>query len=168
MLFTVLLLAALAISVVTDFRHNKIYNKVCAAALAAGILLHWIDGQFWQPLAAALAAFAIFIPFYLLRGMSAGDVKLMTACASLLGWPYGLVAVALTLISGTIAGLVVYCARGGVGELSRRYGFAAKCLLTTGKVFLPSAPETSVAKTRFPYAIAIAAGCVLTLMLRAA
>lgn len=168
MLDSLILLVVLLICVVTDLRKHKIYNSVCLAALLAGLALHWGKGEYWQPVAAILAAFVIFLPFYLLKGMAAGDVKLMASSAAIIGWPFALIAVALTLISGTIAGLLVYCVRGGIKEALQRYGFAIKCFFKTGKFFIPSAADNSIAKSRFPYAIAIALGCGITQLMETA
>lgn len=153
------------ISVGTDLAFNKIYNPLCLLALIAGITLHWIDGGTsvaMLSLATALLAGLIFLPFYIMGGMAAGDVKLMASCAAIIGWPYGIWAAGLSLICGTVLGIFYYCIRGGAKEFFVRYSSAVRHLWGSGRAYLPAAPPDSVARSRFPYALAIASGCLLT------
>lgn len=161
----VLLIIVVTIAVATDLVANKIYNLLCLFGLCAGFTLQLIIGD-WavagMSLLAALVAGLIFLPFYLMGGMAAGDVKLMSATAAIIGWPHGVVAAGVSLICGTVLGVVYYCARGGAKEFFIRYSAAVRMILGTGSAYLPAAPENSIAKTRFPYALAIATGCLLT------
>ncbi len=75
---------------VDDLSRGKIANWIPAAALAGGF--GWQIGQGgWHGALAALggttAGFAVFLVFYLLGGMGAGDVKLMAGFGALLGVP---------------------------------------------------------------------------------
>lgn len=161
----ILLIVVALIAVGTDLAVNKIYNPLCLFALLAGIAFHWYDAGFsvaLLSLASALIAGLIFLPFYMMGGMAAGDVKLMAGCAAIIGWPYGILAAGLSLICGTFLGMLYYCLRGGAKEFISRYTTAAKHLLLTASVFLPDAATDSVAKSRFPYALAIASGCLIT------
>lgn len=89
------LLAALAIAllvtIVTDIRDRKIYNKI-VLPIALGAPLWWIaTGQvFWPDMVvhviAAIIVFLLFSVFFYLRVMGGGDVKLFTALALWFDW----------------------------------------------------------------------------------
>ena len=149
-------------AVITDLKFNKIPNVLVLAGLLGGFALqtsslgllegslNWVGGM--------ITAGLVLLPFYVMGGMAAGDVKLIAAVGCIVGWPLSVVAGALTLISGSVLALI-YCAmRGGLKELMHRFSVGFKSFITTGKVFLPKAEEGSVARSRFPYALAIAAG----------
>ncbi len=107
--------------------------------------------------------FLIFIPFYALGGMGAGDVKLMAAVGAFLGLLDTLLAAGLTLAAGSVMGVFVLFYRRGTLVAFQRYGLILKCLATTGQLsYIPPAPGEA-ATTRFPYALAIFTGTVAAL-----
>lgn len=88
------LLAALAIAllvtIVTDIRDRKIYNKI-VLPIALGAPLYWIADnnsgeQIVLHLIAAIIVFLLFSVFFYLRVMGGGDVKLFTALALWFDW----------------------------------------------------------------------------------
>ena len=101
---TILLLAPLlAVAVVSDVRRHRIPNWLCLVGLTAGLgVQYWLGG--WhgaiQALLGACVGLLGFMPFYLLRAMGAGDVKLLAAVGSFLGPQGALVATALSLLVG--------------------------------------------------------------------
>lgn len=108
-----------------------------------------------------LALFHLFR--YALRAMGAGDVKLMAAIGCFLTPMQTLEAVLATIIVGGFLGVIVLIARGGLGRYIKRYVLMAQTFFYMRKV-LPIAPAIDEpARTRFPYAVAIAAGTFYTL-----
>jgi len=97
------IMAALVIALaaaVTDARTRTIPNALVAAGALAGCLLNgWTSGAAGLTRAAVgcLAGFCVFLPFFLLRGMGGGDVKLMAALGSCLG-PLPILQVALAAV----------------------------------------------------------------------
>jgi prepilin peptidase CpaA len=80
-----------------DLRRRAIANWISVAGLAAGLVYHtamrgWM-GLAWSAGGAA-EGFAIFLIFYCLGGMGAGDLKLSAAFGALLG-PSGILVAAL-------------------------------------------------------------------------
>src|SRR6185312_16258695 len=76
------LLAMLVIASQSDLRQHRIPNVVSLAGLIAGLALHALaDGLhgMLSGLAGAAVGLLCFAPFYLLRGMGGGDVKLLAA-----------------------------------------------------------------------------------------
>ena len=80
-----------------DLRRRAIANWINVAGLAAGLVYHTVD-RGWAGLAwsagGAAAGFSVFLIFYCLGGMGAGDIKLMAAFGALLG-PAGILLAAL-------------------------------------------------------------------------
>ena len=163
---TAVLLAVLIAAAVTDMRRHRLPNILTVSAALLGISLQcWLQG--WSGLLNGLAGFftglLLLLPFYAGRWMGAGDVKLMAAVGTFLGWPDILLAVALSTGAGSIAAFGLLAARGGLTDYLCRYGLMAKCLLFTGAVaYVP--PKTGESPTLlFPYALAIALGTLATL-----
>src|ERR1700683_3249721 len=75
-------------AVAEDVAWRRISNGTSGGALAAGVVVHSAR-QGWRGVSVAAAGaalgFAVFLVFYLLGGMGAGDVKLMAGFGSLLG-----------------------------------------------------------------------------------
>jgi prepilin peptidase CpaA len=80
-----------------DLRRRAIANWINGAGLAAGLVYHTahrgLAGLGWSAGGAALG-FAVFLAFYCLGGMGAGDLKLSAAFGALLG-PSGILLAAL-------------------------------------------------------------------------
>lgn len=159
---TALVLAA----AVCDVRTRRIPNRMIAAGLVAAL--------FTQCLATGLATgslawltgggtgFALFFGLYLIRGMGAGDVKLMAAVGAFCGPADALyIALASCLIGGVIAICLI------VAGNARRLGISG---LLQFVLLLPSGIRTAQATTgaavlgtgiKVPYAVAIAAGTLM-------
>jgi prepilin peptidase CpaA len=90
---------------IDDLRRRAIANWINVVGLAAGLVYHtatrgW-TGLGWSAAGAALG-FAVFLIFYCLGGMGAGDLKLMAAFGALLGPSAILVAALLAAPLGAI------------------------------------------------------------------
>ena len=163
-----ILMLVVAFASFTDCLTHRIPNWLCAFALTAGIALQLAEaGPAGVPamIASVVVPFLLFIPFYIGGGMAAGDVKLMASCGALLGWPLALLASGYALVAGTLLGVCVYLHRGGRESFAARYGTALRIFCTTGTPVMAPAAEGSVAASRFPYALAIAAGCAASVAL---
>ncbi len=150
----------------SDLRHHRIPNWLSLGGLATGLLLQVLTAGvtgLLSGLEGAGLALVLFLPAWLLRGMGAGDVKLMMTVGAFLGPRLVLVAAALTLIAGGVLAVAVLVSRGGFRPVLARYGSTLKCLLVTGNLgYVPPLP-TEAAAARFPYAAAIACGTLLAL-----
>jgi prepilin peptidase CpaA len=111
---TVALLIVLALAVLRDMKAHRIPNMLTATAVLAGLSLgaaaNGFSGLLFS-LAGVAAGIATLLPFYLLRGMGAGDVKLMGAVGSFVGAKAVLVAACATLALGVLIGVAVLAAR---------------------------------------------------------
>ncbi len=158
----VLLASMLAVSLWRDARHHRIDNWITFTGAFLGIAvqggLAGASGAM-QAAAGGGVGLLVLLPFYMRGGMAAGDVKLMAAAGTCLGPLAAFWAGAYTLVTGAFLALLFVGVRGGlgqtVGHMRRQFrGYA----LT--RVWVPAASH-SVLSQRFPYAAAIAGGCLL-------
>lgn len=139
---TVALLLVVGIAVLKDMQAHRIPNLLTLSGAIAGLSFQTLEAGapgLLSSVAGIAAGIAVLLPFYLLRGMGAGDVKLMGAVGSFLGAKPVLIAACATLGIGAILGLAILASR----KLSQ--------------------PGISVRKEKFPYAVAIAGGSVVSL-----
>ncbi len=157
LVINLVLVAVLAVAVVTDLRSRRIPNLLTFPALGLGILLNsaflGLDGLKISG-EAALLAMAILLPLYMFKGLGAGDVKLMAAIGALKGPEFLIYTFAWAAIFG-----------GGMAMLgllrSRRVGLAFSHLVYFR--FFPRPDGTFISAGRLPYAPAIALGALFVL-----
>jgi prepilin peptidase CpaA len=160
------LLLLVSIAAINDLATRRIPNRLLLAGLACALVLRLLSAA---PLAALLAALGglalglvLFLPFYLLRGMAAGDVKLMAVVGAFAG-PNDVLSIAvLTWCAGGVMALLVVLARGRLKLALVNVLQMARAMLTPG---LPAtaAPEMSSAGA-IPYGVAIAIGTIVVLV----
>ena len=75
-------------AVITDLCKDKIYNVWVIPGLLSGLILALCGGndRFFQAIVSVGLTFAVLIPVYLLKGIAAGDVKLLMSTASFLSF----------------------------------------------------------------------------------
>ena len=157
LVINLVLVAVLAVAVMTDLRSRRIPNLLTFPALGLGILLNsaflGLDGLKTSG-EAALLALATLLPLYMFKGLGAGDVKLMAAIGALKGPEFFIYTFAWAAIFG-----------GGMAMLgllrSRRVGLAFSHLVYFR--FFPRPDGTFISAGRLPYAPAIALGALLVL-----
>jgi prepilin peptidase CpaA len=166
-----LVLAAVAVALIalaTDLRTRRIPNWLTAGGalvgLAANILLQsaWagpsspLSGGVFAVLGAVLG-FGLLFPFYLIRvkglghAIGAGDVKLIGALGAIVGPQIVISVVVFSALAGAIQSIIILVNQ-------RRL-----MLLLRQTLLLHAAPALSSGKA--PYAVAIAAGVFLSMIL---
>jgi len=145
---------AASLAAVVDLRHRRIPNWLTASVLIAGIALNiWRGGMAGGALAlaGALLGLAILLPFYAIRAMGAGDVKLLAALGAVLG-PQMLVSVAVyAALAGGVISMLMLAHDGRLWFVLRQ-------------IFVEHRPPSRGGATA-PYGVAIALGMYLTLVL---
>jgi len=104
------------------------------------------------------AGFLLWFVFYLVRMIGAGDVKLFAACAVWLGPLAALQAAFWTALVGGVMAVIVLIVDGGIGRtvLQLATAFHSPHVLRE---------RQTTRAGRLPYAVAIAVGVVLTILL---
>jgi len=159
-----LLLALLAIAVISDIKSHRIPNLLLLPALGLALLLHAMNGGVDGLLFAAgglVLGLAMLLPLYLVGGMAAGDVKLLGVVGSFIG-PWGAVVSGMaTMMAGAVFGIAVIIWKHLPIELESR---AAQLPNTpgTGSHFTTASQSMAGQRrvTYIPYAPAIAAGTI--------
>ena len=162
------LLAVAIVAAIFDARYRRIPNWLVLAGLLLGIGLNAFLSE-WAGLRSSLLgiglAFLIYFPLYLLRGMGAGDVKLMAAVGAITGWANWLGIFFLTAIVGGVAAIALLIGRRQVARGFSNVGYLLVELLSFR---LPYARHeeldvTSQKSVKLPHGVMIAWGCVLYL-----
>ena len=158
-LLIVPLFALLGTAVCSDVRSHRIPNLY----LLVGVITSK-TGQIWlsgvEGLISWAAGLAVgllcFLPLYSFGGMAAGDVKLMAVAGSYFGAGGALLAVAFSLMAGTVLGLgVLFYKKQLLRSLQRYWAIASL------RAYIDPLADDA-ARQRFPYAVAILFGSLLS------
>lgn len=159
MLFTVLLLTAC----VTDIRARRIPNGLVLLILASGFLFRVSSSQISTAILTSSAGcalgFAIWIGFWLLGLLGAGDVKFFAAAGAWLGpGPIWRAALMAALLGGVLA--VVTLLRQGVFRDSVEKTALALSSRSLS-VLVPTNDDVDIGKRHLPYGVALAGGALM-------
>lgn len=136
---SLLLLLALAVS--GDLRAHRIPNWLTLGGLALGLVLQFATGGGEALVGGLLGAAAgglTLLPLWLLRGLAAGDAKLMAAVGAHLGPVGTIVATLATLIVGGLVALAVLMRRRGTPSTMAPTTAAPDRLTTDGFAYAPA------------------------------
>jgi prepilin peptidase CpaA len=103
--------------------------------------------------------FAVLFPFYLRRGMGAGDVKLMAAAGAYLDPSGALLAAAIALLAGVFLAVAIVTRRQAEARLLHEIAPAGEATAA----WRAAAAFLSVRHEQFPYAVAIGIGVAASL-----
>ena len=148
-----------------DVRERRIPNTLTGPAMVAGLLLHlWVGGwaQMGASALAGLIAGGIFLVLYLAGGMGAGDVKLMTAVGCLAGLSSLRLVMVATVLSGGVFALALALYRGRLRQTVRNVFALIAHHRRSGLTPHPELNLGNTATLRLPFALPIAAGCLVT------
>jgi len=163
--------AALSIGIVAcvfDLRTRRIPNALtlggAVAAFSYALLALGITG-FGRSLAGWLVGLAIFLPFFLLGGLGAGDVKLQACLGAWLGPAMALHGALYSAIAGGVLALIVALA---TGYLRTAVDNLYSLFFHFRVVGVRPYPELTLERgkgPRLPYAVPIAAGAAAAIWL---
>ena len=163
-----ILLLIVCVAAIYDLRYRRIPNWVVLTGLVLGLgantfLFGWAGLQ--RSLLGLGLGFLIYFPLYLLRGMGAGDVKLMAAVGAIVGWADWIGIFFLTAIVGGLAALALLAAR---SQLRRGFSNAGYLVVQLLSFRLPYARKEeldvkSEKSVKLPHGMTIALGSLLFL-----
>lgn len=172
-LLKVLLLALVLPAAAYDLRFRRVPNWLSVSGVVAGFAANLILFG-WPGLTAAsfglLCSLAVYVPLYLIRGMGAGDVKLMAAVGAMVGASQWLGIFLITAILGGIVALAVVAWKKRVHETLFNLAVISVELV---HFRAPSACAGGLdirdsEALRLPHAAVIASGCIAFLLFSSA
>ncbi len=158
-----MLAATVLVAAIYDLRYRRIPNWLTLSALLFGVALN--ASQFgWSGLATALRgaglALLIYFPMYALRGMGAGDVKLMAAVGATVGAAHWFRIFLMSSILGALCAIPLLIFKGRLRRTLGNIGFMLKELLYFRPPYLKR-EELDVrhpTAVKLPHGVMIAAG----------
>lgn len=157
-----------------DIKQHRISNRIVLVGVILGFMFNGLipQGQgFNSPAPGGLGwlaaltglgmGMALLLPFYWLRAMGAGDVKLMGMVGAFLGPGQVLGAILGTFLIGGVMALVIALRAGAIMRLLGNVKFMlldGVVKMSTGQV--PTMDDLSQSVGKLPYAVAIAVGTV--------
>jgi prepilin peptidase CpaA len=162
----VVLLLLVSIAAVNDLSTRRIPNRLLLAGLACACGLRLLSPDPLSSVMGALGGMAVglalFLPFYLVRGMAAGDVKMLAVVGAFSGAQDTLTIAVLTWCAGGVMALVLVLARGRLLLAVGNVGRMLVGLVSPGGV--AAAPASQQSAGSMPYGVAIAIGTVAVLV----
>lgn len=154
----IILLLVLIICVVTDIKSRKILNIFTLPTILFGIGFHiyftGLDGFLYSGIGLLVGFILLFIPF-LMGGIGAGDVKLLTAIGALKGSSFVFYSFLFAAIIGGAIALVIMIKRKELKSFFKRLVFSILFIKTDqGSLLLE---KKDIAPT-IPYGVPIAIG----------
>jgi prepilin peptidase CpaA len=165
----VVALGVCLVACVFDVRTRRIPNALTFGAAAAGLVFHLAMGGIMGGLLSAggwLLGVALFFPLFALRGMGAGDVKLVGALGAWLGVSKAIWVVLGSAIAGGVMGLAYALA---IGYAKTAFWNIVGLLAYWRAVGLKPAPDLTLDRPdtpRLPYALPITVGTVVAVWFR--
>ena len=153
------LVAGVVLAAAIDVRTRRVPNPLTAtlAALGVGFAASGISGlTVGASVAGLVLGLAFMLPGHLFGGTGAGDVKLFAAAGALMGPAPIVTAFLYTALAGGAMAIAIAARR---GRLQRTLGRTAQLVASGGSN--AALIEAPVENNRFPYAPAIAVGCVI-------
>lgn len=162
-----LLLLLVAAAAINDLASRRIPNLLLLSGLAAALALHAVSPQPGEALlacfAGAFAGLLLFLPFYLTRGMAAGDVKMMATVGAFTGPAAALHIAVLAWCAGGVMAIAIIVFQGRLRlAVANMWNMVRQAALR-----LPAKPtEMRPSAGSMPYGVAIAFGTIYFLMSR--
>ncbi len=129
----VVLAPALIAAAVNDVRTGRITNRLVAFVAITGLFAQYVEHG-WQGtytgVSAAALGFACLLPMYLMRGMAAGDVKLMAATGTWLSVPLALMATGASVAAGAVIAIAHLLWNSGARGIAYAPAIALGTLIT--------------------------------------
>ncbi|MCL6520230.1 MAG: A24 family peptidase [Armatimonadetes bacterium] len=164
MLPVAILLLMLGAAVYTDIRLGKIYNKLTLPCMALGILLGAMSNGWMGFLSSIGGILIILIPFLLFApaaGIGGGDIKLMMAVGSLLGFKAAIWAVLISAVVGGVLAIITVLMHRKLLSTTKNI---AKSVFLSGVLKAPAVLTRGSKCLKVRYSPAIAIGTILTII----
>ena len=159
----IILTPILVIAALTDIFKGKIFNWLTFPAMLIGIIYQLFTAGLPEGLLSIAGLFvgmACYLPFYIMGGTGAGDVKLMGAVGAFLGPNGAFYAFIWSTLAGGVYAVLLLIRHGFFKDTLVRYWSMIRNLLVFRKLFyIP--PANPAAMPVLKYGLAIAVGLSL-------
>lgn len=160
------LIAVLIASAITDLRQRRIPNLLTYSTVFMALVAYSAAGG-WEGLSYSLGGLAIgfsilFLP-YLLGGMGAGDVKLMSAVGAVLGFNQTVVCFLFIAVCGGIMAVGFMIHRRNLKNTLLKTFLSMLYLFTNKDASLLKVDKNKITQEGIPYGVAITGGVFLFL-----
>ena len=163
------LVLMVTIAAIYDIQFRRIPNWLVLTGLVLSLVIHVTFNEFYGFKAwgyGMLTGFGLFLPLYALRAMGAGDVKLVAMAGSFLDAGSAIGVVLTTLVVGGVLSIVVALRNGvlrqAIGNIHTQLTLTMFKKISGGNAQLEQLPSSA---GNLPYAVAIAAGTLIHLIL---
>jgi prepilin peptidase CpaA len=151
-----------------DWRTRRIPNWLTVSGFLAGIALNSVL-QGWhgarQSLEGAGLALGLLLPLVLLRGLGAGDWKLMGAVGALMGWRSTLFVLVVSFVATAIIGMIQMALTKRVKKTLWNLFALAKGFVTFGIRPNPEVSLDNPALLKMPFGVAVAVATTFSFVL---
>jgi len=151
------------VAAASDVRSGKIPNWLTGGGLLAGLLLYTYLYELRGLEAALLGALVgggTLFPFFLVRGIGAGDVKLLAAATAWVGIHHSVAMIFATAIAGGVLAMGYVVSQGRTWQVFQRTGELMQFHVHAGIRQHPDFSLTRSMALRVPYSLAITAGAL--------
>ena len=152
---------------VMDLRSHRIPNWLTYSGIGIALLLRFVLGG-WGDLKSGVAGMGlgtgIFFLFFLVRGIGAGDVKLMAAVSAWVGLDRTMSVVLATAVAGAILAMIYMVFYKRIFSTLRNVGSLLWFHITSGMRTHPKLNLREQGTIRLPYGLAIAIGTLYVLI----
>lgn len=168
---TGVLIVALLLAAWSDVKTGRIPNELVFSGMAVALVYYALNpvrdtGLLWS-LQGLGAGLALLLPFYLMRILGAGDVKLMAMTGAFLGLPDTLWALLATFVAGGLLSIAFALRSGSLRRLFANLALMAQgAALGGGLGATAIAADSRLSVGTLPYGVAIAGGTIGYLVLR--
>lgn len=163
-----IVLGVVGAGAVIDVQTRRIPNLLTFGSAAVAVAYNtWVGGLagLGQSAAGWGVGVALFLPLFLLKGMGAGDVKLLGAVGAWLGPVEVLNAALYSVIAGGVLALIVGATHGYLGKAFRNLWAMLGFWRAAGIQPLPGLTLEDAPGPRLAYGVAIAAGTLAAVWL---
>jgi prepilin peptidase CpaA len=151
-----------------DWRTRRIPNWLSVSGFLAGITLNSILGGWHgarQSLEGAGLALGLLLPFVLMRGLGAGDWKLMGAVGALMGWRAMLFVLLVSVLLAGLMAIIQMSVTKRVKKTLLNLAVLAKGLVTFGLRANPEISLDNPTLLKLPFGVAVGLATVFSFIL---
>lgn len=160
-LLDVSLLAVVTLAAIYDLARRRIPNRLLLVAWAVLLPLRMAGGEVADALAGAACGLLLFLPLYLLRGMAAGDVKLLATVGAFTGAAVAFQIGILSWCVGGVMALLMIIVRGQVrAVLANLRDLLRPLLMRLVGIPAVSVPMSRPSVGNMPFGLAIAVATI--------